>query len=531
MLARMVRRLNVSAAVLVAVLVAGSPALGRAADVLRVERLPASLSGTWEFALGDPPGGVADLDGLPFRSLAVPGSWQDGGVAGHGTGWYRVTIDLDPSLASVPLAFVCPQIRDVDEVFLDGQPVGRTGEFPPEYDKGTVVERIYDLPPSRTSVPGRHVLAVKVYNAGPRNGGITGTPRIDSVSTAFQARAAREAPRALLAAAFAALGLFSLFFYLRDRGQPDFLYFFLSTTGTAILIVSWLSVWIVSGLPLAFLFRVGHAGMFAVQAMTLLLFLSFFERPISRGHRALLVAQGAGTAACLFWPRPDDLYYLIPAAFALGAVAATDVVVHLVTSSRRRAPYARLILGATLVAVAAAAFDGAGVLGLGLGSSVDFALSGPACFLLMSCFLAAMAERLARLRLAASTDPLTGLANRAVLFDRLTLEIARARRQAHPVALGILDLDAFKDFNDRHGHVAGDRLLVSVARTLTDSIRDTDLAARFGETSSSSSCPRPTRRRPSSASNGSARASPDRACRAGRTGPRPRPASPCSTPP
>ena len=254
MLLRMVRRLSTCAlaALLAALFVL--PARGQLADVLRVERLPASLAGTWEFALGDPPGGVADLDGLPFRSVPVPGSWQKGGVEGHGIGWYRVTFDLDPSLAIVPLAFACLQIRDADEVFLDGQPVGRTGEFPPHYDKGTVIERIYELPPSRTAIPGRHTLAVRVFNAGPRGGGITGEPRIDSVSTAFHARAVREAPKAFLAVAFAALGLFSLFFYLRDRGQADFLYFFLTTTGTAVFIVSWLSFWVISGLPLTFLF-------------------------------------------------------------------------------------------------------------------------------------------------------------------------------------------------------------------------------------------------------------------------------------
>ena len=476
----MARRLSAFVFVALAAALVVLPARGQMVDVLRVERLPASLAGTWEFALGDPPGGVAELDALPFRPIPVPGTWQRGGVPGHGTGWYRVTFDLDPSLAIVPLAFACPQIRDADEVFLDGQPIGRTGEFPPDYDKGTVVERIYELPPSRTAIPGRHTLAVRIFNAGPRGGGITGEPRIDSVSRAFHGRAFREAPRAFLAAAFAALGLFSLFFFLRDRGQADFLYFFLTTTGTAVFIVSWLSFWAISGLPLTFLFRVGHAGMFAVPAMTLLLYLKFFERPLARRHVALLSAQGAGAVACLLWPRADDLYYLLPLAFALGATAAADVVTHLAVAARRRAPHARLVLAATVPAAAAAAFDGAGVLGLGIGGSVEFALSGPASFVLMSCFLAAMADRLARLRLAASTDPLTGLANRAVLFDRLSLEIARARRHAHPVALGILDLDSFKLFNDRYGHVAGDRLLVAVSRALLESIRDTDLAARFG---------------------------------------------------
>jgi len=394
----MVRRLSTFVLVGFAAALVTLPVSGQVVEVLRVERLPASLAGTWEFALGDPPGGVAELDGLAFRPVPVPGSWQNGGIPGHGTGWYRVTFDLDPSLAIVPLALACPQIRDADEVFLDGQPIGRTGEFPPDYDKGTVIERIYELPPSRTAIPGRHSLAVRVYNAGPRGGGITGTPRIDSVSAAFHARAFREVPRAFLAAVFAALGLFSLFFFLRDRGQVDFLYFFLTTTGTAVFILAWLSFWAVSGLPLTFLFRVGFAGMFAVPAMTLLLFLKFFERPLARGHRALLAAQGAGAVACLFWPRADDLYYLLPVAFALGTTAAVDVVFHLAVAARRRAPHTRLVLAATLLAAVAAAFDGAGVLGLGIGSSVDFALSGPAFFVLMSGFLASMADRLARLR-------------------------------------------------------------------------------------------------------------------------------------
>lgn len=479
MLIRMALRSYTFALVALLVAQAGGPALGQDVDVLRVERLPASLAGTWEFALGDPPGGVAELDALAFRPVRVPGAWQDAGLAGHGTGWYRVTIDLDPSLAIVPLAFTCSQIRDVDEVFLDGQPIGRTGEFPPDYDKATIIERIYELPPSRSAVPGRHTLAVRVYNAGPRAGGITGTPRIDSVSTAFHVRAMHEVPRALLGAAFAALGLFSLLFFLRDRGQGDFLYFFLTTSATALFTVSWLSFWTVSGLPMNFLFRLGHVGLFAVPAMTLLLFLKFFERPVTRGHVALLGLQAAGGAACLLWPRVDDIYYLLPAAIVLGAAEAVDVVVHLVVAARRRAPWARLLLALTLLSLAASTFDGAGLLSLG-GGFVDFALSGPAFFALMGGFLAALADRLARLRLAASMDPLTSLANRAVLFDRLNLEIARARRHAHPVALAILDLDAFKAFNDRYGHVAGDRLLVASARAITEAIRDTDLGARFG---------------------------------------------------
>jgi diguanylate cyclase (GGDEF)-like protein/PAS domain S-box-containing protein len=81
---------------------------------------------------------------------------------------------------------------------------------------------------------------------------------------------------------------------------------------------------------------------------------------------------------------------------------------------------------------------------------------------------------------AAQSDPLTGLANRALLSDRLRLALARTRRHGTPVALLYLDIDRFKDINDRFGHAAGDSLLQDFAARLRSSVRATDTVARFG---------------------------------------------------
>jgi len=98
--------------------------------------------------------------------------------------------------------------------------------------------------------------------------------------------------------------------------------------------------------------------------------------------------------------------------------------------------------------------------------------------------LLAMRERLERerdvLRASALTDPLTGAANRRSLLSRIDYEIARHARTRRNFALLMLDLDGFKQLNDRFGHPAGDDLLREVAGALSRVIRDQDTVARVG---------------------------------------------------
>jgi diguanylate cyclase (GGDEF)-like protein/PAS domain S-box-containing protein len=86
----------------------------------------------------------------------------------------------------------------------------------------------------------------------------------------------------------------------------------------------------------------------------------------------------------------------------------------------------------------------------------------------------------AGLREQALHDPLTGLANRALLHDRLTSAIAVAQRQDTPVSLLMLDLDGFKAVNDTWGHHAGDLVLIEIATRLSGTLRESDTAARLG---------------------------------------------------
>jgi diguanylate cyclase (GGDEF)-like protein len=80
----------------------------------------------------------------------------------------------------------------------------------------------------------------------------------------------------------------------------------------------------------------------------------------------------------------------------------------------------------------------------------------------------------------ATTDSLTGLANRWTFDEELALEWRRAERVGDPLALILLDLDNFKTINDTQGHQAGDEVLRKVGEVLTANVRQVDLAARYG---------------------------------------------------
>ena len=85
-----------------------------------------------------------------------------------------------------------------------------------------------------------------------------------------------------------------------------------------------------------------------------------------------------------------------------------------------------------------------------------------------------------QLRGLVHVDPLTGTLNRSGLEQTFAREAARADRKQAPLAVALLDIDDFKSINDRHGHQAGDAVLVHLAQVIRRTIRPSDVVVRFG---------------------------------------------------
>lgn len=170
------------------------------------------------------------------------------------------------------------------------------------------------------------------------------------------------------------------------------------------------------------------------------------------GIPALLVVAGLWQAWPLF---VLSLVFAIPLAGTRGLAmcgAGTALMLALLTGNEN-------VSGTELV-VGFAAFCGAG------------AVSGLA--------QQAALRRLEHLEQHSVTDRLTGLPNFAYFSDALVRECRRADRYGHPLSMVLMDLDKFKAFNDKHGHEAGNRMLAEVGRAIQESLRSSDMAARYG---------------------------------------------------
>ncbi|HYR11891.1 MAG TPA: GGDEF domain-containing protein [Longimicrobium sp.] len=155
------------------------------------------------------------------------------------------------------------------------------------------------------------------------------------------------------------------------------------------------------------------------------------------------------------------------------------------------AGYAGFRAAMLLTALMTAGYLGAVVLARPAGVRPEVEAILAAVFFITNLFAAVVLGRIRRQRLALAaaraelarlvyTDPLTGLPNRRHFSERFQAEVARVGRYGGSFTLGVLDCDHFKDYNDRHGHPAGDDALRELGILLREQLRASDSVARIG---------------------------------------------------
>jgi diguanylate cyclase (GGDEF)-like protein len=458
-----------------------APAFAQSADSV-------ALDGAWRFRAGDAAAWSSPLlDDGAWRTLRVPGPWEAGLGDYNGYGWYRRDVRLPAGLRGAPVGLRFGTVGDAFEVYWNGVKVGSRGSMPPHFVEGAVL-RPFFIPDSvlDRAVDGRHVVAVRVYNAYAYGGLMTPV-----VVARYDTLASRRSPRSVviggLVSFFLAIGVYHLAFWLRRRAALENLLFTAVCLCVSIYGATYAEPVQGALIPVMHPYRVGLLALLAGGPAYVALVNRLFGLRGGRRTRLVNLAFAGAFAAGLVLPLPRlaEFSQWIDGALVIGLLT---VVARAWNASRpgagTPAPHARTLLLGTSAFSATLAYD--------LLSEyfafipIPTILPGvPGVFWIgFSVFLMAVgtatAGQWALTEVAALVDPLTELSRRHVLEDALRREAGRLRRTGGSLALVMIDLDHFKRINDTHGHRVGDQVLARVGRLLRSSARNLDLPARFG---------------------------------------------------
>lgn len=134
------------------------------------------LQGEWKFSIGDHSEWRSeDLQDEDWDEIWVPSSWENQGFHGYnGYAWYRTYFRMQDRISTLPMYISLGYIDDVDEVYINGHLIGKTGTFPNNYTTAYNAKRIYRIPKNILNTMGQNSIAVRVYDEGGEGGIIHG---------------------------------------------------------------------------------------------------------------------------------------------------------------------------------------------------------------------------------------------------------------------------------------------------------------------------------------------------------------------
>ncbi len=140
----------------------------------------ADLEGRWKFSIGDDQEWASNnFNDENWNELKVPGSWESQGYHGYdGIAWYRKKINIPAEFNNQNLYLELGYVDDVDDVYVNGNKIGSTGSFPPNYKTAYNAKRLYLIPKSLIKYDSENLIAVRVFDEKLEGGIIRGNIRL-----------------------------------------------------------------------------------------------------------------------------------------------------------------------------------------------------------------------------------------------------------------------------------------------------------------------------------------------------------------
>ncbi len=447
-----------------------------------VSKLPISLNANWQLCFPDE-NSHETIDVLhDCQPILIGKSWEkQQSKISDGRAVYRTHFFIPLALKEKSLGIFLGQIRDADKTYLNHQLIGQMGRFAPEFEKANLYSRYYYLPSHLIYYGQDNELVVDVYNDSRDGGLLEKNIRIDEWQTLVDQQVKQQLPISIIMVVLAVIGFSQLVFYTFIPRGKDLLFFGISAFCYTGYLFTY-SIWpVFFNMNLNVIFRLNFIFFYLIVIFFTQFYFQFFRARLPLIIKALYVVAAINILLVPFQSF-TSMYYWLDINLLLVLMAILVTVGMLWRAYKEKLPYAGWISSGIAIHLLFSVYD---ILqNFEVVSGFNFAIASmltPLSLLYLSFLISIiLAHKHWQHYKGATFDELTGLLRRQSFINRLEEETARIKRDGNLIFVAMLDLDKFKIINDQLGHLAGDNVLVNVAKVLNRCTRSFDLVGRYG---------------------------------------------------
>lgn len=437
-----------------------------------------SINKQWKFCPLDSYQPNIDTTGLNCHDISLPSEWEKIIPDYNGFGLLYSQFKLPDSNSQ--LGIYIHRIRDADKIFINDQLIGQTGDFPPNFKKAVFYSRLYPIDSNVIKQNEVNEIKIWVFNDARPGGIVSEVPKIGVYSKMVTDYYKRNF---MVFSLIIILGMFSLFnfinyiFNIKSHENLFYGLFLISWSG---YLFTGSDLIVVSGLSLNGIFRVNVILFFTIFTSFLLFIYAFFKQRIHQPIKIILLLVMLCIPLSLFIKELKHLYYFVELVEILSVPTIFYAFWLFYSVVKANLPYAKtmsfvlslyILFGITEIFLDYFYAN----------EATTYSPFGPWILFLLSLVMTIVVGHKNMSYFEKATyDSLTQSLRFDIFIERLHRLFSRAERDKKLIVTMMIDLDNFKQINDQHGHMQGDKVLIAVNKSIRNNLRHFDLLGRYG---------------------------------------------------
>ncbi len=421
-----------------------------------------------------------DISELTCLPISLPGGWESVVPNYDGYGILYKEFTIDNSFSKKALGIYFDRIRDADKVLINGVKIGETGEFPPNYEKAVFYSRLYSIPLELLKFNQTNYLSVWVYN-GARPGGImVNSPYIGF----YQSMVSDNHNSNYISFAFIVIlvvfSIIHLINFIFNISSKENLYYSMFLLAWSAYILSSNNLALIIDIPLNALFRLNVILFFAIFSLFVLFIFSFFKQQIPIVLQICITIALFCIPISVFLPELKQLYFLVSIVELLTIPSLIYVVLLLIHVIKKKFEYSKVM---SIVVTMYIAFGISEIIQdyFVANEAASYSPLGPWVLIIITLALTfIVGHKNMSYYHKATFDGLTGVLRFENFANKLMNLLIYTNKTNQAIGILMVDLDDFKQINDKYGHILGDKVLILMTKTMNKELEHNDLLARYG---------------------------------------------------